>query len=201
MARQDVSEEVLPAGKVALERHLHDLAVADDAADVLPPERIDVILVFRVDRGLPGELPVLARDLNAVAPSGVLADVVRDPLWVLLEGVPADQIVLIRELGREQERAANHRRLEHHVPERVAIHVQDQVQAPVRTAALLRPEDQRAARGGTFRSTHSRRAVCRQRKRCQRHPGQEPELPSMHLSLLVRPRSASRNAQTSSSPA
>src|SRR5204863_1002107 len=96
-------------------------------------------------------------------------------------------------LRRENEGAADHRRLEHHVPERVAVHIQDQVQAPIRTAALLRPEDQRACAlcGGTVWPTYSRRAGSRERERCEHHPGQEPELPSMHLSLLLRPRSAS----------
>src|SRR5215210_6659937 len=148
MSGKYVTEQTTPSGEVALERDLHDLPVTDDAADVLPPERIDVLLVLRVDRGLPRELPVLAGDLRAVTPVSVLADVVRHPHRLRLELGLRDQVRRVCELGREQESAANHRRLEHDVPERVAIDVQDQVETPVRTAALLRSEDQRARLAG-----------------------------------------------------
>src|SRR5262249_22043790 len=159
----DVAEEIAPSCEVPLVRHLHDVLAAGDALDVLPPERVDVILVLRVDGGLPRELPVLVRDGDAVAPLGVLAQVVRDPLRARLKLVVRYKVRLVRELRREDERPTNYRCLEDDVPERVAVPVQDQVQAPARTPALLRPEDQgaRALRGGTVRPAHSRRACSR----------------------------------------
>src|SRR5204862_8313875 len=73
--REDVTEQTTPGGEVPLEGHLHGFAATSDAADVLPPERIDVVLVLGIDGRLPRELPVLTRDLRAVTPLGVLADV------------------------------------------------------------------------------------------------------------------------------
>ena len=190
-----IAEQLLPRGEVPLERDRDDLAVPLHAGDVLPAEWVDVVLVLRVHGGLPRETPVLGRDLHAVAPLRVLADVVRHALWAVLQRVPADQVGLVLEAGREQERAADHRRLEHDVPERVAIDVQDQVETPIRTAALLGSEDERPCLGGrdAASSIHPRRAGGRERKRCEHHPGTEPELPSMHRSLLLRLRSASPN--------
>ena len=183
MGRKDVREQALPRCVVPLERDLDDLAGPLHALDVLPARRVDVILVLRIHRRLPGERKVLPRHLGAVAPLGVLPDVVSDPLRFRLQRELTDQVRLVLERRREQEGASNDRRLEHDVPERVAVHVEDQVQTPVRTAALLRSKDQRAGRlgRGTVRPIHPRRAGSRKRERCEYHPGEEPELPSMHL--------------------
>src|SRR5436853_7173228 len=99
-----MAEETPPGGEVPLVRHLDDVLAARDALDVLPAEGIDVVLVFRVDRGLPRELPVFPGDRDAVAPFGVLPQVVRDALRLRLELVVRDQIRCVGELRSEERR-------------------------------------------------------------------------------------------------